>query len=135
MKLNNARNIRAEDFDDEYSQLVSQLGSILNSFMQEVVELSEGRVDFDNKAETVLDFDITVNSSGIPVQTPFKVNTGISSIRGIQVIRAYNLTNVAGYPTGQPFINFSPLGGGFMRIDSISGLRANEKYKLTVIIY
>ena len=41
MKLNNTRQIRAEDFEDDYTQLTSQLGTILNPFMQEVVELSE----------------------------------------------------------------------------------------------
>jgi hypothetical protein len=135
MKLNNTRQIRAEDFDDEYNQLVAQLGSILNSFMQEVVELADGRIDFENKAEIIKDFDITVDSSGIPTQTPFKVKTDITNIRGLQVIRAYNLTNTAGYPTAQPFVNFTPIGGGFFRVDSVTGLRPNEKYKLTVIIY
>jgi hypothetical protein len=135
MKLNNTRQIRAEDFEDEYTQLVGQLGVILNSFMQEVVEMSDGRVDFDNKSEQKLSFDITVNSSGVPTQVPFKVKTNIKSIVGSQVIRAYNLTDVSVVPTGQPFINFTPLGGGFIRIDSITGLVADNKYKITVIIY
>ena len=101
-KLNNTRNIRAEDFDDEYSQLISQLGSILNSFMQEVVELSDSRIDFDNRVETIKTIDVTVDSSGIPTQTPFNVNVGKTGVKGIQVIRAYNLTNSSIYPTSQP---------------------------------
>lgn len=134
-KLNNTRNIRAEDFDDEYNQLVSQLGSILNSFMQEVVELSDGRVDFENRVETIRTFEITVNSSGVPVQAPFKFNAEKSGVRGMQVIRAYNLTNTSGYPTSQPFINYIPVGGSLMQIQSVTGLRPNEKYQITVIIY
>lgn len=81
MKLNNTRQIRAEDFDDEYNQLTSQLGSILNSFMQEVVELSDGRIDFENRIETIKTFEVTVNESGVPVQAPFKVNVEKSGIR------------------------------------------------------
>lgn len=135
MKLNNTRQIRAEDFDDEYNQLVSQLGSVLNSFMQEVVELSDGRVDFENKAESLKTFDVTVNSSGIPTQSPFKVNVEKSGIRGIQVIRAYNLTNASGYPTSQPFINYTPVGGTLVQIQSITGLLPNQKYQITIITY
>jgi len=135
MKLNNTRQIRAEDFDDEYNQLVSQLGSILNSFMQEIVELSDGRVDFENRVETIKTFEITVNSSGVPVQAPFKLNTDKSGIRGMQVIRAYNLTNTTGYPTSQPFINFAPVGGTLVQVQSITGLRPNEKYQITAVIY
>lgn len=134
-KLNNTRNIRAEDFDDEYNQLVSQLGSILNSFMQEVVELSDGRVDFENRVETIKTFEITVNSSGIPTQPPFKFNTDKGGIKGMQVIRAYNLTNSTGYPTTAPFINYVPIGGTLVQIQSVTGLLPNQKYQITVIIY
>jgi hypothetical protein len=134
-KLNNTRNIRAEDFDDEYSQLISQLGSILNSFMQEVVELSDSRIDFDNRVETIKTIDVTVDSSGIPTQTPFNVNVGKTGVKGIQVIRAYNLTNSSIYPTSQPFVNFSPIGGDLIKIHSITGLPANNKFQITLVIY
>ena len=116
MKLNNTRQIRAEDFDDEYNQLVSQLGSILNSFMQEVVELSDGRVDFENMVQNIKTFEIIVDSNGFPVQAPFKVNVDKTGVRGLSVIRAYNLTNTAGYATSQPFINWVPVGGSLLQI-------------------
>ena len=135
MKLNNTRQIRAEDFDDEYNQLTSQLGSILNSFMQEVVELSDGRIDFENRIETLKTFEVTVNESGVPVQAPFKVNVEKSGIRGLQVIRAYNLTNPTGYATGQPFINYVPVGGTLIQVQNITNLRPNEKYQITIITY
>ena len=135
MKLNNTRQIRAEDFDDEYNQLVSGLGSILNSFMQEVVELSDGRIDFENRPEVLKTFEITVNSSGVPIQTPFKLNVEKSGIRGMQVIRAFNLSNSSGYPTSQPFVNYAQIGGTLVQIQSVTGLLPNQKYQITVIIY
>ena len=135
MKLNNVRQIRAEDFDDEYNQLVSGLGSILNSFMQEVVELSEGRIDFENRPEVLRTFEITVNPSGVPIQAPFKVSTGKNRINGAQVIRAINLSNNIGFPTSQPFLNFNPLGGDIIQVLNVSGLRPGDKYLITVIFY
>lgn len=135
MKLSNTRQIRAEDYDDEYTDLITQLGSILNSFMQEVVELTDGRIDFENLNQNIKTFDITVDSSGVPIQTPFKVGLGKTGVRGIQVISTYNLTNSTGYPTSQPYINFTPIGGDLIRIQSVTGLLPNQKYQLTILIY
>ena len=135
MKLSNTRQIRAEDYDDEYSDMISQLGSVLNSFMQEVVELTDGRIDFENLNQNIKTFDITVDSSGVPIQTPFKVGLGKTGVRGIQVINTYNLTNSTGYPTSQPYINFTSIGGDLIRIQSVTGLLPNQKYQLTIIIY
>ena len=135
MKLNNVRQIRAEDYQDEYKDLVNGLGSILNSFMQEVVELSEGRIDFENRPEVIKTFEITVNPSGVPIQAPFKVATGKNRIQGSQIIRAINLSNNLGFPTAQPFLNFNPLGGDIIQVLNVSGLRPGDKYLLTVIFY
>lgn len=135
MKVNNVRQIRAEDFEKDYAQLTSQLGTILNYFMQEVAELSDGRIDFENRVETIKTFDITVDSNGLPTQTPFKLNTDKTSIRGTQVIRAINLTNSSSYPTSAPFITWKPIGGTLVEIEHITGLVENNKYKLTIITY
>jgi hypothetical protein len=134
-KLNNTRRIKAEDYEDDYSQLVSQLGSILNSHMQEVEDILDSSIDFDNKVENVLEFNITVGADGRPIQTPFKVNTGLNHINGFTVISARNQTNSIVYPTGQPFISFTPVGGGIVKIDHISGLVGNNKYLLKIIAY
>jgi hypothetical protein len=134
MKLNNITQIRSEDYEDEFQDLVSRMGGTLNSFMQEVVELADKRINFDNKEESLLSFEVTVASSGTPDVT--RVNTRkIGNISGCQVINAINLTNASGYATSQPFISFQPIGNGFIQINNITGLRSGDKYRLTVIIY
>lgn len=134
MKLNNTRQIRAEDFDDEYTNLTAQLGSILNSFMQEVVELSDGRIDFENKVETIRTFEITVGDNGVPTNT-FKLNVEKDNIRGIEVVRAINLTNSTSYPTSAPFLTWNPIGGTLVEIKHVTGLLPNNKYRLTIVTY
>ena len=136
MKLNNANQIKSEDYDSDYSDLIDQLAETLNPFMQEVVELNDDRIDFENRVEVLKIFDITVDSAGKPILND-KIATGKGTlgIRGMQVISSFNLTNTAGFPTGQPYISYTVLAGGFARIDNITGLLANNKYKLTVIIY
>ena len=136
MKLNNSNQIKSEDFDKEYNELIDQLAETLNPFMQEVVELSDERIDFENKVEVLKTIEITVDSSGTPVLND-KVATGkgTSGVRGIQVISTFNLTVNSGYPTSQPYVSYTALAGGFIRIDNITGLLANNKYQMTMIIY
>jgi len=134
MKLSNVNQIRSEDYDDDSKQTVDQLGETMNPFMQEVYELTEGRIDFENRVEVLKTIEITVDSSGVPTLNN-KVNTGKATINGTQVIRAINLTNSANYATGTPFVNFTPIGGGFIRIDNITNLPANSKFSITMVIY
>jgi hypothetical protein len=134
MKLNNVRQIRAEDFPEELQQPMGQLGGILNSFMQEVVELADKRIDFENKVENIKTVDITVDSTGKPLLNN-KIATDLSTVRGHQVIDAINLSNPSIYPTQQPFISFTRLAGGFIQVNNITGLQANNKYRLTIIFY
>ena len=41
MKINNSNQIKSEDFDEDYNELIDQLAETLNPFMQEVVELAK----------------------------------------------------------------------------------------------
>jgi len=133
-KLNNSTQIKSEDYDEDYSELVDQLAETLNPFMQEVVEMADDRIDFENRVEVLKTVEITVDSAGKPTLND-KINVEKSGIRGITVIRTYNLTNVSGYPTGTPWISYTNLGGTTIRVDNITGLLANNKYQLTLIIY
>lgn len=135
MKLYNVTQIRAEDYEAEMQQTIEKLGNILNPFMQQVQELTDGRLDFENSVNTIKTVEITVDSSGVPILGN-KVQTGKSSIRGFQVVNAVNLTNNAITATSQPFIaKYTSLGGGLVEINKITGLPENNNFRLTVVIY
>lgn len=131
MKLNNVTEIRSEDFENDFKQLASQLGNILNPFMQQVVEIMDGRIDFENRVENFIQVEFTLDANGIPLETN-KINTGKSNIRGFQVVSAFNLTNNTVFPTSQPFINYTPLGGTLVQINKITGLPAGNKFRLNI---
>lgn len=133
-RLSNVRRIIAEDFPDEYQAIISRLGGVLNYFMEEVVELSNGNVDFQNLDQQLIQFEVQVDSDGKPTLND-KILTNKINPNGIQVIKALNLTNNSIYPTGQPFISFTPSGNGFITINNISGLPADNKFFLTIIVY
>lgn len=134
MKLNNVTQIQAEDFESDDQQMAGQLGSVLNPFMQQVVEIMDKRIDFENRVEVYKQVEMTVDSNGTPVLND-KIKVGKNSIRGLSIIAAFNQTNTAGYPTQQPFISFQQLSGGIIQVKNITGLIANNKYKLNIIFY
>lgn len=134
MKMNNVTQIQAEDFDKDDQALAGQLGSVLNPFMQQVVEIMDKRIDFENRVENYKQVEMTVDASGTPVLNN-KIKHGKSSIRGTEIIAAFNLTNTAGYPTSKPFISYQALSGGIIEIKNITGLIPNNKYKLNIIFY
>jgi len=134
MKINNTTQIRADDFADDDKRVAARLGEILNPFMQQVVELSDGRVDFENRVENIVQVTFTVDSSGIPVLNN-KLNTGKASVRGFQVIDARSTQNTAITADSQPFISYTPIGTGVVQVNKISGLPASSEMLLTIIVY
>lgn len=135
MKLYNVSQIKAEDYPEEIRPTIERLGNILNPFMQQVVELADGRIDFENTVNNVKTFEITVDSDGKPTLNN-KLQTGKSSIRGFQVINDVNLTNAALTLDEQPYVSsYVVLGNGLIQINKITGLVANNKYRLTLVIY
>jgi len=133
-KLDAVQRIRPEDFQEDYAQLVEQLGGILNQFMQQVVDLSDNEVDFDNLDQNLIQFDITVDAAGNTIGTS-QINVGKDAPNGMSVIYTQNLTNSQVYPTSQPFISYVRQGNGLVTVNNIAGLPANNKFKLTAIVY
>lgn len=133
-KLNNVQRIRPEDFKKEYAGLVEQLGVILNEFMQKTVDMSDGNVNFDNLDQNVIQFDITVDESGNSVGVS-QINVGKDTPKGMSVIYSQNLTNSQVYVNSQPFITYVPGAGSLVTIKNISGLPADNKFRLTAIVY
>ena len=134
MKINNVTEIRPDDFDKDDRKTVGQLAEIINPFMQQVVEITDNRMDFENRVENFLTIEMTVDSAGVPVLNN-KIKTGKSSVKGFSVVSAFNLTNSNSFATEQPFISFTREAAGFVKVNKISGLPANQKFRLSMIVY
>jgi len=134
MKINNVTQIMADDFEEDNKRMAEQLGNILNPFMQQVVELSDGRGDFENRVENYLEIEFTVDATGKPVLNN-KISTGKSFVRGFHVIDAFGSSNAAIGADSGPFIVFNRLAGGFVEVIKITGLPANTKMRLNIIVY
>lgn len=134
MKINNVTQIMADDFQQDDKQMAEQLGNILNPFMQQVVELSDGRVDFENRVENYIEIEMTVDATGKPVLNN-KISTGKSFVRGFHVVDAYGSGNASIGAESAPFIVFKRLAAGFVEVSKITGLPANVKMRLNVVVY
>ena len=133
-KLNNARTINPQDFSEDFQSDAEKLSYILTPFMQEVVDMSNKNIDFENLNQNFLSIAIEVDTNGKPAQVN-KINVGKVNPLGIQVIKATNITNAANLSNQAPFVYFTPNGTNLVTIDKIVGLIPFNKYQLNIIIY
>lgn len=135
MKLNTFKRIIKEDVKEEYRELVEKLAFSINPFAEEVVKaLNKNLSVSDNFNQQFRDVMVEVDSSGIPKQAlQFKTNL-ISGCKGIITLRAINTTSSTTYPTGYPFLTFTELNG-ILTVNHITGLPANNKFTLKILLY
>lgn len=129
-RVDNVKRINALEFPAEDRETIERLSTILNFFMEDVVNTINGNIDFDNLKRELKTLDITVDSNGFPIRNPqFSSKLDIA---GTKIIRADNLTNSAVRPTSAPFITYTTNGTGTFTIQHISGLPANNRFRLIV---
>lgn len=134
MKLSSFKRIITQDFPKESQKLIEQLGSTLNDSFNQVYSALNKRLTFsDNIACTIKDVEVIVDSNGNPTQiASFSLDVPNMPVLGVVVIKADNLTNSVIYPTSSPFVSFQ-IVGNTVRINNITGLQANQVYRLKVI--
>lgn len=134
MKLSSFKRLITQDFPEESRKLMEQLGSTLNDSFNQLFQVLNKRITFnDNIACTVKDVQVIVDASGNPTQiASFKLDLPNVPVLGVIVINAENLTNSTLYPTNAPFISYQ-IVNNTIRINNITGLQANNVYRLRVI--
>lgn len=134
-KLPNTRKILSEDFPAEAKTVIDKLAFILNKFMQDVVGVINGNLDFDNFKHKKVSVELTVDATGIPVGNDLIQNSMTSSVIGITCIRAINTKTSTNYPTSTPLVSFDYNTKNQLRVKHVTNLTPDEKYVLTVILY
>lgn len=135
MKMNEFKRLIKEDFPKEYHGLIEKLAFPLNQALEEVYTALRNNMSFaDNFAAQEKILEVMVDASGLPTTpTSFKSTLG-GLCKGIDVLRAENITNSATYPTGSPFISFTE-GNGQIIVKHIAGLPANNKFRLRIVAF
>lgn len=128
--IDTVKRITTEEFKPEDREVAERIGNIYNYFAEQVTNVLNGNVDFDNLQRSLLEIQVIVDANGNPIQrTQFSTSVGLN---GTKTIRAINLTNTVNYLQSSPFISFSSDGTGIYTINNITGLNAGESYRLTV---
>lgn len=132
MKLNNLKRIVVEEFPQEDQPVVEKLAFSLNPMLDQLTTAFNKNIDFDNLNQEILEFVVEVDATGRPkVATELKSNLR-TRVRGYHVIRAQNENPNGPLPTATPFISYNQNESG-VRIVGVTGIPANNKFRLTVI--
>lgn len=130
MQLSNVRRIIVEDFPQEDRATVGKIAEIVNNFMQEVTELTQGNIGIDNLTRTIQQIDIQVSTTGVPVGVS-QINTGLSSFSGHKIINVQSLSG-GDNVVSAPYLDCQYQGNGIIRINKFIGLAPNKKLRVTI---
>lgn len=131
-KAPDLKRLAKEDFPSQYHDLIEKLAFPLNSHMEQVRNLFNGNIDYQNLTQELITLSLQTNSTGQPInKQTFKSNLK-NKVRGIIVISANITSSVLSYPQQAPFISFSQ-DSNLVTINNISGLAPETKYDLLLL--
>jgi hypothetical protein len=135
MKINTFKRIIKEEFKEDQREMIDKIAYAVNPFAEEVIKaLSNNLTVADNLAQKFRDVTVEVDATGAPKQ-PLLFKTNLTTnCQGIITMKATNLTNPTTYPTGYPFLSFTELNN-ILTINNITGLPANNKFTLRLLLY
>lgn len=132
MKIQLPKRIRVEDFEKQYQDLVSRLGYSINSFYDDITNVVNGNIDFDNMNRQLVTVDVTIDNTGAVVNTPqVKYLLRSGKVNGLIVAGAVNINAPATTPTSAPWVSYI-FSNGILTINSVTGLQNNSQYRLTL---
>ena len=121
------KRITKEDFPGESQELIGQLAFPLNSHMEQVRNLFNKGIDFDNLNRELITLTFQTNNKAQPInKLSFKTKT---KIKGLVIISGSITSSNNTYIQTTPFISFSQTDS-IVSILNISGLANETKYEL-----
>lgn len=132
-KLSSIRRIIPEDFAKEDQAAANTIAGSYNDFADEVFQVINGSLDFENLARSKAVVDIMFDANGSPVGQ-VNVSTKLNSVAIINIGKVQNLTNSAARLTSAPYLDWTLQGQGLIKILYGRGFTAGVKYRITLEI-
>jgi hypothetical protein len=130
MKMQGVKRITVEEFKDSEKDLVGKLSFILNNFMEQVTNVLNKNVDFDNLNREVINFNTVVTTGGVP-KNPLQIRISLKTkLKGFNVIKTDNLQDNTPL-SGAPFLAYS-INGDLVTVTQVLGLPVDKKFSITV---
>lgn len=135
MKLPSFRRLFAQDYGQEFKDLVDKLSGSLNYGIEVLYNALNNNITLsDNIACTVAEVVVEVNTLGNPKSSiSFKLRNN-QKVEGLIVLSCVNLSNTAIYPPGAVFVNFTNNSDTII-INNIKGLDANVQYRIKLVAF
>jgi hypothetical protein len=136
MKLPTQKKIIKTEFDEENQQLVEKLSGSVDYNFDKVFSALSGNIDLVNNLKGIVkEFQVTVDSSGIPL-IPVRFNSTLTPARpfGAMVIDQTNLTNSTTYPTGAVMVTYTE-SKGVVTVNHFTGLPANNTFRIKIVFF
>jgi len=132
-KLSSIRRIIPEDFAKEDQAAANTIAASYNDFADEIFQIINGSLDFENLARSKAVVDIMFDANGTPVGQ-VNVSTKLTSVAIINIGKVQNLTNSAARLTSAPYLDWTLQGQGLIKILYGRGFTAGVKYRITLEI-
>lgn len=129
-KLSDIRRIIPEDFSKEAQEVIEGVAGSYNEFADEIYQVVNGQLDFDNLARAKVNIDISFDSTGKPVGNA-SIVTNLSSISMLHIGKIQNITNALKI-SQVPYLDWSFQGNGVVKINYGVGFTTGVKYRLTL---
>lgn len=132
-KLSDIRRIIPEEFEKEERGVAEKIAESYNEFADELYEIVNGQLDFDNLARSKVTIDVTFNSSGDPVGT-VSIASKLTYVSMVIIGNIQNLSSPTARFTTTPYIGWSYQGNGIVKVLYGLGFSPGVKYRLTLEI-
>lgn len=132
-RLPGYRRLNEQDFPAESQELVRQLSSTLNYGVEVLYDLLNGKLTFaDNLDSLIKDFNVEVDSNGVPLIKVTLKKKNTNRIEGLAVIRVDNLTNPSVFPTSGVTLSFTETTDSII-INHITGLPISNIFNIKIV--
>lgn len=132
-KLSDIRRIIPEDVDTKATpvDVVETIAGSYNEFADEIYQVVNGQLDFDNLARAKVSIDISFDANGNPVGNA-SIGTNLAFVSMLHIGKIQNTSNTSLRFTQTPYIDWTYQGGGIVKINYGIGFTAGTKYRLTL---
>ena len=130
-QISNIRRIIVEDYEKDMQPTIERLSNTLNNFMEEVVNLSRGNIDYVNLDRTKIVLDVSVDANSKPINLS-QIQTGLSSFSGSIIINVQGVNSSTDVVISTPYLDCTYQGNGLVKINRIFGLPTAKKMRVTI---
>lgn len=130
-KLSDIRRIIPEDFSSEDREIAEKIGGSYNEFADELYQVVNGQLDFDNMARRKISVEVIFNTDGT-LRNAITINSGLASVNMLYLGKVTNIANPNAKLISSPFLDWTHLGNGQVKLLYGIGFTAGIKYRLTL---